>query len=771
LKDRLSNLTMAGENQPASSFPGENRFAKAFRANPDPMAITRMEDGTFLEVNESFARTFGFAPHEVVGRTGIELGIWRNPADRRLLLERMRDHGPARNLEFEFGTKSGHVLIGLLSTEFLEFEGDVCMLAVMRDITDRKQMEEALIFNEQLYRELFEYSSDVVFTLDLAGNLFSLNRAGEALTGYSREEALRMNVNQWIVPGHQSRFGRAMAGLLQDRAHRTCEVEILCRSGETITLECGMSLLYNDGAAALVQNVGRNITERKRTEELLRRSEEKFFKAFHSLPVSLSITSMSDGRILDANERFVRLTGFSREEALGHTTLELGLWPRPEARREWQEQLLREGRVVDREVEIAHRSGPPRTVLLSAEMIDLHGELCVLSCGRDVTEQRLLEAQLRQAQKMEAIGRLAGGVAHDFNNLLSVIIGYSDMLYEELGPAGHLRRRVEQIRGAADRAASLTRQLLAFSRQQMLSQRVLDLNTVIREISRLVERLVGEDVRVVLELEATLGSVKADGSQLEQVIMNLAVNARDAMPHGGRLVFRTRNSDLTESPDKRYSVRPGQYVELEVTDTGCGMDGETLERIFEPFFTTKEMGKGTGLGLATVYGIVKQSGGYIWAASQPNRGASFHILLPRVEESPDSPPESPTSADLPGGSGTILLTEDEDSLRELTAEFLREAGYHVLLARDGAEAYEIAREYEGAIDLLLTDVVMPRMNGPALAEQLHHLRPATPVLFISGYSGEPYDTPHALGPGSQVLAKPFRREQLLQAVREVMQAQ
>jgi CheY-like chemotaxis protein len=218
-------------------------------------------------------------------------------------------------------------------------------------------------------------------------------------------------------------------------------------------------------------------------------------------------------------------------------------------------------------------------------------------------------------------------------------------------------------------------------------------------------------------------------------------------------------------------VRPGQYVELEVTDTGCGMDGETLERIFEPFFTTKEMGKGTGLGLATVYGIVKQSGGYIWAASQPNRGASFHILLPRVEESPDSPPESPTSADLPGGSGTILLTEDEDSLRELTAEFLREAGYHVLLARDGAEAYEIAREYEGAIDLLLTDVVMPRMNGPALAEQLHHLRPATPVLFISGYSGEPYDTPHALGPGSQVLAKPFRREQLLQAVREVMQAQ
>lgn len=392
--------------------------------------------------------------------------------------------------------------------------------------------------------------------------------------------------------------------------------------------------------------------------------------------------------------------------------------------------------------------------------------------NRDVTARKQLEEQFRQAQKMEAVGRLSGGVAHDFNNLLGVIIGYSEFLQEALETDSPLRPSVDEILKAGKRAASLTRQLLAFSRQQVLAPKVIDLNSAVSDMGKLLRRVIGEDIELVTVLAQDLGRIKADQGQLEQVVLNLAVNARDAMPQGGKLTISTENFVMDQAFVRRYAypVQPGRYVCLTVTDTGIGMDADTKARAFEPFFTTKEKGKGTGLGLATVYGVVKQSGGYIDIESAPGAGATFKIYLPCVnEEIPEPAATSLEPAAKTQGTETILLVEDEASLRTLTRTSLEVSGYKVLEARDGLEALEISNTHEGLIDLLLTDVVMPGMGGPELARTLGRRRPEAHVLFMSGYTGRGIGSQGPLEPGSDFLSKPFTREVLRNKIREALQ--
>ena len=354
---------------------------------------------------------------------------------------------------------------------------------------------------------------------------------------------------------------------------------------------------------------------------------------------------------------------------------------------------------------------------------------------RDITERRQLEKQLFLAQKLEAVGRLTGGIAHDFNNLLGVVTGFSDLVLERLEPGSPLRPRVEQIKKAGERGISLTRQLLAFGRQQMLEPKVLCLNGIMSDTTKMLQQVIGEDIEITTVLAPELGSVKADPSQLEQVLMNLAVNARDAMPTGGKLTIETANVYLDDAYVQRHVVaHAGPYVLLAVSDSGVGMDAETQARIFEPFFTTKEKGKGTGLGLSTVYGIVKQSGGYIWVYSELGKGTAFKVYLPRIGEAAEEVRAKLARSTAPGGRETILLLEDEASLRELVQEWLAEMSYAVLEAKSGAEALEISKSHSGSIHLLLTDVVMPGMSGRELAERLVSPRPEMKVLFISGYT-------------------------------------
>jgi two-component system cell cycle sensor histidine kinase/response regulator CckA len=377
---------------------------------------------------------------------------------------------------------------------------------------------------------------------------------------------------------------------------------------------------------------------------------------------------------------------------------------------------------------------------------------------------------VHQLQKFEAIGRLAGGVAHDFNNLLGVILGQSEILLERSQDKGMIRG-LEMIRESARRGATLTRQLLAFGRRQVLEPKVLNLNSVLADIEKLLQRVIGEDIELNFQTHAKIGSVKADPGQLEQVVVNLATNARDAMPSGGKLTFATANVDLDEAcADRRVVVRPGRYVQLVVSDTGCGMDKETQSHIFEPFFTTKEQGKGTGLVLATVYGIVKQSGGYIWVESEPGRGTAFKIYLPMVQAAAESPQYVERSQALSRGPETILVVEDDASLREVTCEFLRSSGYVVISAGSPEEALHLAERHDGPIDFLLTDVILPKMNGRELATRLSETRPAMKVLYVSGYTdGVVRDGVHgALEEGLEFLQKPCTRRALTWKIREIL---
>lgn len=396
---------------------------------------------------------------------------------------------------------------------------------------------------------------------------------------------------------------------------------------------------------------------------------------------------------------------------------------------------------------------------------------------RDAEEHRqrkLLEERVHQLQKFEAIGRLAGGVAHDFNNLLGVVLGQSELL---LGRSKdeEITRGLEMIQESAKRGASLTRQLLAFGRRQVLEPKVLDLNVVLADVQKLLQRVIGEDIELDFQTDAKIGSVEADPGQIEQVILNLAANARDAMPAGGKLTIATANVDLDEAyADYRAVVRPGNYVQLSVSDTGCGMDEKTQSRIFEPFFTTKEQGKGTGLGLATVYGVVKQSGGYIWVYSEQGHGTTFKVYLPRVKAAVEGPRYGERRREpLRRGSETILMVEDDASLREVTCEFLQSSGYAVIAARSPEEALRLAESHNGAIDFLLTDVIMPKMNGRELAAKLVKVRPAMKVLYVSGYAdGIVRDGLHGpLEEGLAFLQKPFTRRGLTHKIRQILDEQ
>ena len=422
------------------------------------------------------------------------------------------------------------------------------------------------------------------------------------------------------------------------------------------------------------------------------------------------------------------------------------------------------------EYRIRHKNGEWRVLESTASAVrNAQGEVeKLIIVNRDITERRQLEQQLLLSQRLEAVGKLSGGIAHDFNNILGVIIGYSEALQETIGVDDPMREAVDEIEKAGQRAAALTQQLLAFSRKQVLEPKILDLNSIVADVEKMLRRLIGADVELEIISDPTLGKVKADRGQIEQVILNLAVNARDAMEQGGTLRIETRDADLDANDAKRLRyVVPGRYVMLQVSDTGMGMSAEVQSHIFEPFYTTKEQGKGTGLGLATVYGVIKQSGGYIWLQSEIGKGSTFQVYLPRAEGAAADPIRIDSSF-AEHGPGTILVAEDEAPLLKLTCNTLRESGYKVLEAEDGARAIETAALYDGDIHLLLTDVVMRGMNGRELADKMLSARPKIKVLYMSGYTDGAVATHGVLESGIVILRKPFTRKQLQQSVGEML---
>src|SRR5215472_649367 len=509
------------------------------------------------------------------------------------------------------------------------------------------------------------------------------------------------------------------------------------------------------------------------TQEELRRSEANFRSLVTNAPYGICSCD-SSGKILDANPAFVELLGMnSVEEVVGEHIY--GLYADNEQWFDLADHLRSSAPFSGLTAEWKRKSGMTTVVRVSGRSVHNGRKQGVVFeiFAEDVTERRALEQQLRQSQKMEAVGRLAGGIAHDFNNLLMVISGYSEFLLERLGAEPHLRGPAQEIASASERASSLTRQLLAFSRKQMLAPRIVNLNDIATENLKMLTRMIGEDIDLVMIPGAELWAVRADAGQIEQVIMNLAVNARDAMPSGGKLTIETANTTLDEEYARFHApLRPGDYVMFSINDTGAGMDRETQSHIFEPFFTTKGP-KGTGLGLSTVYGIVKQSGGYIWVYSEIGKGTTFKIYLPRVASATETAAQVTAPAKfqrVEPGTETILLVEDEANLRYLARQYLEKQGYKVIEAADGAVAMQIAVAHEGVIHLLLTDVIMPGMNGRELAQRVSEIRPNVKVLYMSGYTENVIGHDGTLEAGVRLLQKPFNLRDLKDKVREVLDA-
>ena len=514
-----------------------------------------------------------------------------------------------------------------------------------------------------------------------------------------------------------------------------------------------------------------HLAELARAHESLALSEERFSKAFHESPLPSGIQTVSDQRFVDVNQRLAEIAGWKREEMIGRTSAELFLWEKPELADQWVQSLLRREPVRDRETSIRTQGGEMREVLVSLSPVALGGEPHALLLAQDVAERALMERQLRQAQKMEAIGQLAAGVAHDFNNILTVIQGHAGLMQHTLDAESPHRKPLEQICKSSARAAALIRQLLMFSRKQVMQFRYLDLNETLHHATKMLERLVGEHVQIDFRPQASLPTIHADASMMEQIIMNLAVNARDAMPNGGRVVITTTLEKIhrTASPLDPES-RSGDFVCLTFSDVGIGMDTQVLTRIFEPFFTTKAVGKGTGLGLSTVFGIVRQHRGWLEVESQPGQGTTFRLYFPaNLQKAERTEPVNDTG--LCSGRETVLVAEDEDALREMVAEVLRIQGYTVLEASSGQDALEVWKRATRPVDLLVTDMVMPGgIMGGELAERLMSQSPSLRVIYTSGYSPGMAGQDLSLLERRNFLPKPYSIGKLAQFVRECLDA-
>jgi two-component system, cell cycle sensor histidine kinase and response regulator CckA len=564
-------------------------------------------------------------------------------------------------------------------------------------------------------------------------------------------------------------------------------LEILKKSGKDIPFLVLTAVLGDEAAVEYVKRGATDYLLKDRLERLpvalsralrdkanreaLRASEAQFRRFIENLPLGV-YRSMPDGRVLMANPALLRMLGYDSWQELAFRNVEGEGFEAGYPRSAFREQIEREGEAKGLEAAWKRRDGSVIFVRESARAFRADDGRVLYFDGivEDVTERRRLEEQLRQAQKMEAVGRLANGVAHDFNNLLTVIMGYSDLLLERVSLPDGMRLPMEEIKKAADQAASLTRQLLAFSRKQVLQPHIVDLNSLLTNVDKMLRRMIGKNIELVTHLPSGLGRVKADPGQIEQVIMNLAVNALHAMPQGGQLTLEAANVELDSSyASSQESVLPGHYVMIAVSDTGIGMDAETRARIFQPFFTAKQRGEGMGVGLATVYGIVRQSEGHIWVYSEPGKGTTFKVYLPRIDQAVEliAPTQVPVD-ELSRGSETILLAEDEEAVRSFARRLLESRGYQVLEAKGGHEALEVGGRYKKRIHLLLTDVVMPQMSGAELVKHLAPLHPETKVLYMSGYADHAVVQHGLLDPSTVFLQKPFTADVLARKLREVL---
>jgi two-component system, cell cycle sensor histidine kinase and response regulator CckA len=780
----------------------EKRFRAVYERAPVGMAVVDSASGRFLWANPRYC--------EITGRTEKEMlqtdfQSITHPDDLIATQRRAQTltSGEIQHVEVEkrYVRPDGSAVWVHVSAAPMGSLQDQprCNLVMVQDVTESKETREALRRSELNYRMFVAQSSEGIFRLDMDTPV-AIGLPEDELTHLILHHSYMAECNDALARMYGFASSRDLTGMrlteilvMTDARNieltrdfirsgfdvRDRESHEVDRQGNPKVFLNSMTGIVEKGKLARTWGIQRDITEwvrldeaRQDTEEALRNAELNYRTIFEQAVIGI-FQSTPGGKCLSANPAIAVMFGYeSLEEFMARANNGLHqFYVDPECRAQLVRVMERNDNVRDFEFQAYRKNGSIMWLSLSARAIRKGGVIVRYDgMAQDITERKGLEKQLLQAQKMEAVGRLAGGISHDFNNVLGVILGQGEMLLKKLEPSDE-RRRVEQICQAGKRAAALTGQLLAFSRQQILQPTTLDINGVIENFSSMLTRLIGEDITLVASLDPELGRISADAGQIEQVLMNLVVNARDAMPQGGTIDIRTFNMELDDAFVRQHAgTKPGHAVVLMVSDTGTGIDEPTAARLFEPFFTTKEPGKGTGLGLATVYGIVKQSGGYISVDSDPGKGTSFSIYLPRVQEAGNAESLEKSSSQPAYGSETILLVEDAAPLREVTREFLKEAGYAVLEAGDASEALETAGRYTAEISLLITDVVLPGINGHALAERLISQRPGTKVLYISGYTDDAMVRHGVLQSELAFLKKPFTQDALTHKVREILDA-
>ncbi len=750
----------------------EDRYRDLVEHSSD-LICTHDLEGRILSVNEPPARSLGCTRGEILGKNMRDILAPEFRDQFEAYLAEIQAKGVAQGLMSVITTSGEKRVWEYHNTLRTEGVAAPIVRGVAHDVTERLRAEKALRVSEaqnRLLADLLEGADQPFAVGYLDGRIGPANAAYERLTGYSREELERSDWAKVLTPPEWQEVEQRELEILRRTSKPVrYEKEYIRKDGTRVPIELIVHFRKGEGENPPIYYAFiTDLTKRKQAEAELAR----LMTAIEQSAEAVVITD-TGGNIQYVNPAFTRITGYSRGEARGENPRILKSDVQAPEFYEQMWQTIRRGEVWHGELVNRRKDGSLYTEEMNiAPVRDSTGEIThFIATKQDITERKELEQQFRQAQKMEAVGRLAGGVAHDFNNLLTIINGYSQLLLEKLDPGSPLSAQVSEIKKSGERAAELTQQLLAFSRRQVLTPQVLDLNQVVKDTDKMLRRLIGEDIECQTLLHPQLWRVRADPGQMAQIIMNLGVNARDAMPQGGTLTIETSNMEVSEAFLSAHAeILPGRYVVLAVRDTGMGMDHETQTHIFEPFFTTKEQGKGTGLGLATIYGIVKQSGGYIWLYSEPGRGATFKIYLPCVEGEVQIEAPSGERRKTYQGTETILLVEDDASVRHLVENVLKSQGYNILAAADPEEATKVSSAHEKTIDLLLTDLVMPKWNGRQLAEHLTFSRPTMKVMFMSGYTGDAVLRHGVLNTGAAFLQKPFTPQALIRKVRGVLDA-
>ena len=750
----------------------ENSTFGIYRTSPD---------GRTLMANPALLKMLGFQTFEELARRNLEKEGFALGYSRRDFRERLEETGSIRGLESAWARADGTVIFVRESAHVVRDESGKALYydGVVEDITEQKRVEEALAKSESRFRRLAETNTIAIFVGDANGQILEANAAFLQMTGYN-EEDLENGIIHWdkLAPPELRFIDARIQGQLATTGFSVpVETVHLRKDGRRLPVLLGMATLEGTQPRQAIGYM-LDLTELKRVSEALRESENRYHHLFESAGDAI-LLSKGD-TFVDANPKALALFRCSREQLIGHTPLDFSPHLQPdgsESRTVVTEHVRRalSGETAHFEWQHMRTDGTPFDVEITLSSVEISGEIHLLGLIKDVTdrkkaeeERRRLEAQLVQAQKMESVGRLAGGVAHDFNNHLTVINGYCSLLLGELKHEDPARGRITEILHAGEQAARVTQQLLAFSRKQVLDPKPLDLNILIAETEKMLSRLIGEDIALVTKPDPRGSFIHADAGQINQVLMNLAVNARDAMPSGGKILIQTSIEDVNEDFSAEHDgIAPGRYVLLTFSDTGHGMDQDTQRRIFEPFFTTKQPGKGTGLGLAMVYGIVKQSGGSIWVYSEPDKGTTFKLYFPRIGRVPGPADTAETPADLRGNE-TLLVVEDQDDVRRLAVSILRSYGYQVLEAANGQEAIRQSENHPGPIELLITDVVMQGITGRQVAERLRATRPDIKVLYTSGHPADVIAHQGILEPGIAFLPKPFTDDTLATKVRTVL---